>query len=230
MRATERTFTTSDQETKDQGLVTESNQPKSKVKVAWGCQASLKCSINSASKLAQGVKSSNKIIQTPLGYRTAQQSQINFLKPVQVFPRESYRVKVDPDSPFLPKPPQLDASLGFISLSYTFMVPAGWFLAMEEFARRAAINAGISEAVYGSLVNTLAPTDKRSQQGEEQVVIAHEAAGRAISAAVAASANAMLVRRDVVLEQHPATTSGHGQGGGGSFLWSASDGATPRGI
>ena len=82
--------------------------------------------------------------------------------------RESNRHQVNPDLFLLPKPLQLDASLGSISMPSTFTVPAEWFLAMEEFDRRAAINASISEAVYGSLGNTLAPTVKRSQQVEEQ--------------------------------------------------------------
>ena len=70
---------------------------------------------------------------------------------------------------------------------------------MEEFARRAAISVSISEAVFGSLVNSLAPVGTRSRLVQEQVTIAKEAASRAITAAVAASSNAALARRDIVI-------------------------------
>ena len=72
---------------------------------------------------------------------------------------------------------------------------------MEEFSRRAAICASISEAVFGSLINTMMPIGSRTRLQEEQVIIAKEAALKVITASISASANAAFARRDVVLSQ-----------------------------
>ena len=72
---------------------------------------------------------------------------------------------------------------------------------MEEFSHRVAIYASISEAVFRSLINTVMPIGSRTRLQEEQVIIAKEAALKAITASISASANAAFAQRDVVLSQ-----------------------------
>ena len=69
------------------------------------------------------------------------------------------------------------------------------------FSRRAASYGSISEAVFGSLINTMMTIGSRTRLQEEQVIITKKAALKAITASISASANAELARRDVVLSQ-----------------------------
>ena len=125
-----------------------------------------------------------------------------------VFMKESFKLKIDPDSPFQHRPGQTDASPGGVTMPANVTVLNSWFISIEEFAWQAAINASISEAVFGSLVKRLSPVWARRRLIEEQVTIAREAASRAITASV--DSDAALAHRDIVIDQlklHPIVAS-----------------------
>ena len=95
-------FTTLDREDKDTGGVTETSsidkQPEDRI--AWGSQQSLTCALQYTARLAQGVSSTVKVVETSLAHHTAQESSFRFLKPTVVFPKEAFRLRVDPESTF----------------------------------------------------------------------------------------------------------------------------------
>ena len=167
LKYTKGVFTTLDREDKDTGGVTETSSTDKQDRIAWVSQQSLTRALQYTARLAQGVPSTAKVVETPLAHRTAQESSCRFLKPAVFFSKEAFCLRVDLKSTFQPRPPQTDASVDGVAHPTNITVPYAWFTAMEEFSRRAAIYASISEAVFGSLINTMIPIDSWTRLQEE---------------------------------------------------------------
>ena len=201
VRSSKGLYTDIVREDRQAGLVTETSKSKGPERVAWQCQQSLKEALNYIARINQGVDKTDQLVQTPLGNRSSLPSATTFIKTATVFKKDHYKMRIDPESQFLIKPPVVDPCAEHVTLPTSFRVDATWFSNVEEFSRRAAIYASISEAIYGSVLRELVPSEDISKVLREQIDLAADAAQMAITASAAASANCMLQRRDMVLDQ-----------------------------
>ena len=96
-----------------------------KDKITWDMQSSLKASLTHCAKIAQGVLTADKIIDTPLcAPPTAQKNKYKFFTPSNVLGKENYRLNVDKSSEYQPTPPELVSSMGLKAKvsQYTILV------------------------------------------------------------------------------------------------------------
>ena len=76
-------------------------------------QQSLKAALKYCNKIAQGVETSDGIVDTPLcDPPSSQRSNIKFLTPQNVLGREHYKLKINQSSDYQPAPPTLSAATG----------------------------------------------------------------------------------------------------------------------
>ena len=84
-----------------------------KDKLTWDMQSSLKSFLTYCTKIAEGVLTADKIVDTPLcDAPSAQNNKFKFFMPSNVLGKEHYRLKVDKSSEYQPMPPDLASSTG----------------------------------------------------------------------------------------------------------------------
>ena len=118
----------------------------------------------------------------------------------QIFPREPYRLKVNRDALYVPKPPG-DHGFSDNKAPSSYEVSYWMCLDTEELARRSAIYTSPADSMVASVIEELSPKDERSKLLREKLAIIQEAAQvSAVSAGFAAASNLQLLRRDALLK------------------------------
>ena len=106
-----------------------------------------------------------------------------------LFKRNPYRLRMDKEVQFHPKPPMPDGNLTLKE-----------FLDTEELAWRAAVYTSIADSMLDTVISELSPKDSRTKHLKEQLAIVQEAQVGALNAAYGTASNLQLVRRDAALK------------------------------
>ena len=81
--------------------------------ITWDVPSSLNASLTHCAKIAQGVLTADKIVDTPLwAPPTAQKKRFKFFTPSNMLGKEHYRLNVEKSSEYQPKLPELASSVG----------------------------------------------------------------------------------------------------------------------
>ena len=133
-----------------------------------------------SAKIAQGVLTADKIVDTPLcAPPTAQKNKFEFFTPSNVLGKEHYTLNVNKSSEYQPMPPELASSMGSKAKVSQYTISAQNLLQTEELMR--------SMAIYGSITVSLVVSIKyiseeaRDKVVQEQVRIMHKSPQKAIA-------------------------------------------------
>ena len=168
-------------------------------RVVWADQSSLQDVLLSTARQAQGLKEDASPVNTPLTQSFGQESSFKFFTVKSVFPKELYRLRVDKEATYQPKPPAVEG-FGDLRMPGAFSLPTKVQSDTEELARRASIYASVADSMMGSVIAELVPEDQMSAGLVERLRIIQEAQVGAMAASVAVASNLQLVRRDAVLK------------------------------
>ena len=156
--------------------------------------------MTSTARIAQGLKKDEEVEKTTLSESlNTGFSTFKHLTVKQIFPWETYRLKVHRDAEYLPKLPAAD---GFDNNKppASYQIPHRMSLDTEELARRAAIYASLADSMVASVIEELSPKDQRTKLLHEKLAIIQEAQVSTISAGFAAASNLQLLRQDALLK------------------------------
>ena len=169
-------------------------------RVSWLDQPSLKDTMASTARIAQGLKEDEEVKKTTLSetLNTAS-SMFKHLTVKQIFPREPYRLKVHRDAQYVPKPPG-DNGFSDSKAPSSYQMSHRMCLDTEELGRRSAIYASLADFMVASVIEELSPKDDRTKLLREKLAILQEAQVSAVSAGFAAASNLQLLRRDALLK------------------------------
>ena len=82
-------------------------------KITWKTQPSVKAALRHCARIAQGVKTSDDLVETPLcDLPSTQKTKFKFFSPQNVLGREHYRLRMDETAEYLPMPPSLRSITG----------------------------------------------------------------------------------------------------------------------
>ena len=172
-----------------------------KDKITWYMQSSLKASLTHCAKIAQGVLTADKIIDTPLcAPPTAQKNEYEFFTQSNVLGKEHYRLNVDKSSEYQPTPPELASSMGLKAKVSQYTILVQNMLQTEQLMRRVAIYGSITDSWVASILKHI-PQEARDKVVQEQVRIMNKSSQKAIASATAVASKFHLIHRDVALEQ-----------------------------
>ena len=169
-------------------------------RVSWLDQPSLKDTMASTARIAQGLKEDEEVEKTTLSETlNTSSSTFKHLTVKQIFPREPYRLKVHRDAQYIPKPPG-DSSFSDSKAPSSYQMSHRMCLDTEELARRSAIYASLTDSMVASVIEELSPKDERTKLLREKLAIIQEAQVSAVSAGFAAASNLQLLRLDALLK------------------------------
>ena len=158
-------------------------------RVSWLDQPSLKDTMASMARIAQGLKEDEEVEKTTLSETlNTTSSTFKNLTVKQIFPREPYRLKVHRDAQYVPKPPGCSNSKAPSSYQMSHCM----CLDTEELARRSAIYASLADSMVASVIEELSPKDERTKLLREKLAIIQEAQVSVVSAGFAATSNLQL--------------------------------------
>ena len=107
-------------------------------RVSWLDQPSLKDTMASMARIAQGLKEDEEVEKTTLSETlNTSSSTFKHLTVKQIFPREPYRLKVHRDAQYVPKPPG-DSGFSDSKAPSSYQMSHRMCLDTEELARRSA--------------------------------------------------------------------------------------------
>ena len=136
-----------------------------------------------SAKIAQGVLTADKIVDTPLcAPPTAQKNKFEFFTLSNVLGKEHYTLNVDKSSGFSeyqPMPPELAYSLGSKAKVSQYTISAQNLLQTEEFMRRVGIYGSITVSLVVSI--KYIPEEARDKVMQEQVRTMHKSSLNAIA-------------------------------------------------
>ena len=168
--------------------------------VSWLDQPSLKDTMASMARIAQGLKEDEEVEKTTLSETlNTSSSTFKHLTVKQIFPREPYRLKVHRDAQYVPKPPG-DSDFSDSKSPSSYQMSHRMCLDTEELARRSAIYASLADSMVASVIEELSPKDERTKLLREKLAIIQEAQVSAVSAGFADASNLQLLRRDALLK------------------------------
>ena len=153
-------------------------------RVSWLDQHSLKDTMASTARIAQGLKEDEEVETL-----NTSSSTFKHLTVKQIFPREPYRHR---DAQYLPKPPG-DSGFSDSKAPSSYQMSHRMCLDTEELARRSAIYASLADSMVASVLEELSPKDERRKLLREKLAIIQEAQVSAVSAGFAATSNLQLV-------------------------------------
>ena len=114
----------------------------------------------------------------------------------QIFPRETYRLKIHRDAQYVPKPPG-ETGFSDTKAPSSYQMSQRMCLDTEELARRSAIYASLADSMVASVIEELSPKYERTKLLREKLAIIQEAQ---VSAGFASASNLQLLRRDALLK------------------------------
>ena len=172
-----------------------------KDKITWDMQSSLKVSLTHCAKIAQGVLTADKIIDTPsCAPPTAQKNKYKFFTLSNVLGKEHYSMNVDKSSEYQLTLPELAFSMGLKAKVSQYTILVQNLLQTEQLMRRVAIYGSITDSLVVSILKYI-PEEARDMVVQEQVRIMHRSLQKAIASAIAAASKFHLIHRDMALEQ-----------------------------
>ena len=103
-----------------------------KEKITRKLQPSVKAALRHSARIAQGVKTSDDLVVTPLcNLPFAQKSKLKFFSPHNVLGREHYRLRMDETAEYLPRPRFLGSVTAARPKVYQYTVSAQTLLHTE---------------------------------------------------------------------------------------------------
>ena len=164
-------------------------------RISWLDQPSLQDTMISTARIAQGLKEDEEVVKTTLSETlNSDFSSFKFFTVKQIFPREPYRLKINRDALYAPKPPG-DHGFNNNKAPSSYHMSHRVCLDTEELARRSAIYASLADSMVASVIEELSPKDERTKLLREKLAIIQEVQ---VSAGFAAASNLQLLRRDAL--------------------------------
>ena len=153
-------------------------------RLSWLDQPSLKDTMASTARIAQGLNEDEEVEKTELSETlNTSSSTFKHLTVKQIFPRDPYRLKVHRDAQYVPKPPG-DSGFSDSKVPSSYQMPHRMCLDTEELARRSAIYASLADSMVASVIEELSPKDERTKLLREKLAIIQEAEVSVVSAAL----------------------------------------------
>ena len=172
-----------------------------KDKIMWVMQSSLKASLTYSDKIAQGVFTADKVIDTTeCAPPTVQKNKFKFFTSSNVLGKGDYRLMVVKSSEYQPTPPELASSKGSKAKVSQYTVSAQHLLQTEELMGRVAIYGSITDLLVAPILKYI-PEEAKDKVVQKKVMIMHKSLHKAIASAMAAASNLQLIRKDVALGQ-----------------------------
>ena len=168
-------------------------------RVSWLDQPSLQDTMKSTARITQGLKEEEVARTTLSESLNTTSSTFKHLTVKQVFPRDSYRLKIYQDAEYQTKPPG-DQGFSDARTPSSYIISQRMLLDTEELAWRSAIYTSLADSMVASVIQELSPRDERTKLLKEKLTILQEAQVSAVSAGFAAASNLQLLRRDSLLK------------------------------
>ena len=169
-------------------------------RVSWLDQPSLKDTMASTARIAQGLKEDEEVEKTTMSDTlNTSSSTVKHLTVKQIFPREPYRLKIHRDAQYIPKPPG-DSGFTDSKAPSSYQMSHRMCLDTEELARRSTIYASLADSVVASVIEELSPKDERTKLLREKLAIIQEGQVSAVSAGFVDASNLQLLRCDALLK------------------------------
>ena len=169
-------------------------------RISWLDQPSLQDTMASTACIAQGLKEDEEVVKTTLSETlNSDFPSFKFFAVKQIFPRETYRLKIHRVALYAPKPPGDHGFSNNKALS-SYHMSHRVCLDTEELARRSAIYASLADSMVASVIEELSPKDECTKLLREKLAIIQEAQVSVVSAGFAAASNLQLLRRDALLK------------------------------
>ena len=149
--------------------------------VSWLDQPSLKDTMASTARIAQGVKEDEEVEKTLSETLNTNSSTFKHLTVKKIFPREPCRLKIHRDAQYVPKPSG-DSGFSDSKAPSSYQVSHRMCLDTEELTSRSAIYASLADSMVASVIEELSPKDERTKLLREKLVIIQEAQVSAVSA------------------------------------------------